>query len=169
MANIKHTDFSEMDEMVAVYMINSEPYIMLIEKGGDEAVNKVISFPISPFRIDDLTRAIENTRLSRPMTFDLMKSIIDIVPTTIFDKADIHSIENGEYRSTIHLNKGGKLIKVEAKPEDAFILAKQYNCPFVVAKNLLIMPGEFIEWIKKKSSDLESIIADMKPDDFFKA
>jgi bifunctional DNase/RNase len=82
---------------------------------------------------DAILRALHGIKPERPMTLDLMKSIIETNGDQV-DCVSIFDIRDEVYYATIYMN-GGK-IRVDSRPSDAIALAANTGAPIFVASKL---------------------------------
>ena len=82
---------------------------------------------------DAILRALHGIKAERPMTLDLMKSIIETNGDQV-DCVSIFDIRDEVYYATIYMN-GGKT-RVDSRPSDAIALAANTGAPIFVALKL---------------------------------
>ena len=82
---------------------------------------------------DAILRALHGIKAERPMTLDLMKSIIETNGNQV-DCVSIFDIRDEVYYATIYMN-GGKT-KIDSRPSDAIALAANTGAPIFVASKL---------------------------------
>ncbi len=82
---------------------------------------------------DAIMRALHGQKPERPMTHDLMKSIIETTGNQI-DCVSISDMRDDVYYATIYMN-GGKS-KIDSRPSDAIALAAGVGAPIFVASKL---------------------------------
>lgn len=82
---------------------------------------------------DAIVRALHGIKAERPMTLDLMKSIIESNGEQV-DCVSIFDIRDEVYYATIYMN-GGKT-RVDSRPSDAIALAANTGAPIFVASKL---------------------------------
>ena len=80
-----------------------------------------------------ITRAMQGVKPERPLTNDLMKSIIESTGGKV-DCVSISDIRDDVYYATIFMN-GGKT-KIDGRPSDAIALAASVGAPIFVAAKL---------------------------------
>ncbi|MEN3044624.1 MAG: bifunctional nuclease family protein [Candidatus Hydrothermales bacterium] len=69
-----------------------------------------------------IIRALNKVNLKRPLTYELMKNIIDKLGAQV-EKVTIDRFEEDTYFASIHFKQGNKRIVVDARPSDAINLA----------------------------------------------
>jgi bifunctional DNase/RNase len=80
---------------------------------------------------------LESIRLDRPMTHDLMNTILGRCDINV-DRVEIHDLKSSTFFATIFLKRpdGGRLA-VDARPSDAIALALRARAPIFVAKKVI--------------------------------
>jgi uncharacterized protein len=80
---------------------------------------------------------LESIQLDRPMTHDLMKTILGLCAITL-DRVEIHDLRSETFFATLYLKRpdGGPLA-VDARPSDAIALALRARAPIFVAKKVI--------------------------------
>ncbi len=80
---------------------------------------------------------LERIRLDRPMTHDLMNTILGRCDIAV-DRVEIHDLKNSTFFATIYLTpQGGGTLAVDARPSDAIALALRARAPIFVAKKVI--------------------------------
>jgi bifunctional DNase/RNase len=80
---------------------------------------------------------LESIRLDRPMTHDLMKTILGLCDIEV-DRVEIHDLKSSTFFATLYLKRpDGAPLAVDARPSDAIALALRARAPIFVAKKVL--------------------------------
>jgi uncharacterized protein len=80
---------------------------------------------------------LEAIPLDRPMTHDLLKTILGLCEVTV-DRVEVHDLRGGTFFATLFLNKAdGSRFTVDARPSDAIALALRTRAPIFVAKKVV--------------------------------
>ena len=117
-----------------------------------------------------IIRKIENLKVQRPMTHDL---IIDVVEKTGFeiDRIEISDVDDDTYFATIYLtNDNDEIKEIDARPSDAIAVAIRVNAPIFVAPSVLA-EGAISSDLQKDAQEAEefkNFIQSIKPSDFEK-
>lgn len=116
-----------------------------------------------------IIRKIENLGVVRPMTHDLIVSIVEKVGYSL-DRIEINNVEKETYYATLYLVKGEDVIEIDARPSDAIAVAMRMNAPIFVTANVL-MDGSVSTDAQKdeeESREFKDFIQSIKPSDFEK-
>ena len=84
-----------------------------------------------------IIRKIESIEVSRPMTHDLIASIVEKTGGTI-DRVEINDVEKETYYAIIYIkDKEGNEVEIDARPSDAIAVAIRVDAPIFVTANVL--------------------------------
>ncbi len=102
--------------------------------------------------------ALEGVAAPRPMTHDLMKSVLDTVDAKVISVV-ITDLNDNTYYAKIHLMYEDSEYSIDSRPSDAIALALRTNAPVFANESVLR---------KQTSAELEQWLEDLKPEDFGK-
>jgi bifunctional DNase/RNase len=80
--------------------------------------------------------AVEGILPQRPLTHDLLKSLLDHMGAKV-QKVVVTGIKNNTYFATVHLETKVSTATVDARPSDAIALALRANVPIYVEDEVL--------------------------------
>jgi bifunctional DNase/RNase len=126
---------------------NNMPILILKDNEG-----RSLPLWIGSVEASAIAAELESIRLDRPMTHDLMKTILGVCAIAV-DRVEIHDLRASTFFATLYLKPpapNSELIPVDARPSDAIALALRARAPIFVAKKVidkakkkaLEMPGE---------------------------
>ena len=110
---------------------SDQQIIVLKERHGERAFPIVIGI-VEIFAID---RRLKGIRPPRPMTHDLLASVIKNLGASI-DRIVIDDLKNHTFFAKIHLSVNGRTVKVDARPSDAIALCAATDAPIFVADHV---------------------------------
>ncbi len=116
-----------------------------------------------------IIRKIENLGVVRPMTHDLICSIIDKTGY-VLDRIEINNVEKETYYATLYLKKDDDELEIDARPSDAIAVAMRMDAPIFVAAKVL-MDGSVSTDAQKdeeEAKEFKDFIQSIKPSDFEK-
>ena len=108
------------------------PVVILRDKGETRAIP--IWIGISEARA--IAMELEGAAAPRPMTHDLLKSIL-LGAGVNFEKVLVSELKEGTYYARIFLTSAGKDFEVDSRPSDAIALALRFQKPILVARSLM--------------------------------
>ena len=133
----------------------SNAYIVILR---DEHNSDVLPIWVGKSEASAISFALENVTPPRPMTHDLMKSILDNVDAKILS-AVVSDLKNNTYYAKIHLWYGDSEYAVDSRPSDAIALALRAEAPIFTTEEVLR---------KQNSEELERWLENLTPEDFGK-
>ncbi|MFQ6035135.1 MAG: bifunctional nuclease family protein [Sedimentisphaerales bacterium] len=110
---------------------SDQQIIVLKERHGQRGFPIVIGI-VEIFAID---RRLKGIRPPRPMTHDLLDSIIENLGAKI-EKIVINDLRNHTFYAQIHLSSNGRTVKIDSRPSDAIALGAASNIPIFVAEHV---------------------------------
>lgn len=117
---------------------------------------------------------LEGTRVSRPLTHDLVRSILDSVEIEV-ESVEVNDLRENTFYALVNLRQGDRSWSIDSRPSDALALALRMKCPIWVAKEVLeqssVTSSEDGEAPEPNLSDVapeewSDILEKMSPDDF---
>jgi bifunctional DNase/RNase len=79
---------------------------------------------------------IEGIKMARPMTHDLLKTILGEVGCSV-ESVEITDLKENTYYASVNLTVAGRQMMVDSRPSDAIALALRTKSPIYVAKAVL--------------------------------
>ncbi len=151
---------------IAIDTASGSPIIVL----NDLENRKALPIWIGSAEAGAIIRKIENIKVLRPMTHDL---IIDIIEKTGYkvDRVEINDVENDTYYSTIYLSDGnGNEVTIDSRPSDAIAVAIRVEAPIFVSAKVLADGSVSCDSEKDEaeSQEFRNFIQSIKPSDFEK-
>ena len=117
---------------IIINEINDQQIIILREVDGDR------SFPIviGMFEAISIDRRVKGTQWPRPMTHDLVVSLINDLGGDLQD-IYINDLRDHTYFAQLRVRKDGELFPVDCRPSDAIAVAVTAKVPIYVAESVL--------------------------------
>ena len=118
---------------------------------------------------------IEGIKMARPMTHDLLKTILGEVGCSV-ESVEITELKENTYYAAVNLKLAGRQVIIDSRPSDAIALALRTKSPIYVAKAVLEassmlqqnedaeLPVENVSNVSKEK--WAEILEKMGPDDF---
>ena len=149
---------------IAIDTASGSPIIVLNDKDN----RKALPIWIGSAEASAIIRKIENIKVLRPMTHDL---IIDVIEKTGYsvDRVEINDVEKETYFSTIYLtNEDGKEVTIDSRPSDAIAVAIRVDAPIFVSAKVLADGSVSCdsEKAEAESQEFRNFIQSIKPSDF---
>jgi bifunctional DNase/RNase len=119
-------------QRVAVDPSSQSPVILL----EDKAHTMALPIWIGPAEAQAIAMQLEGVAPPRPMTHDLMKTILDEVGVKMV-KVVIRELRDNTYHARIVLDRSGDRVEIDSRPSDAIALAVRCGQPIFVAPGVL--------------------------------
>jgi bifunctional DNase/RNase len=113
---------------------NGSYALILKEVDGDRRLPIVIGAP----EAGAIAYEIEGVHTSRPMTHDLIKSIIETFDSKVTE-IFIHEMKDSTFYASLHFSGSDSV--VDARPSDAIAIALRFDAPIYIASSLLDLAG----------------------------
>jgi bifunctional DNase/RNase len=117
---------------VTVDPATKSPIVILREP----ETGNVVPIWIGLFEANAIALALDGTELPRPMTHDLMKSILHATGT-LLRSVEIADIRESTYFALLHLEGNGESVRIDARPSDAIALALRCGARILVSETVL--------------------------------
>ena len=108
------------------------PIVILKDVSG----NSVLPIWVGIYEANAIALEIEKVSTQRPMTHDLIKSLLLGLNTGI-RKVVVNELKEDTFYALIWLERDGELISVDSRPSDALALALRLDCPIFVDDTVL--------------------------------
>jgi bifunctional DNase/RNase len=83
---------------------------------------------------------LEGVKMSRPMTHDLMRRIVEEVGASV-RRIIVTDLRENTFYAEIELMIAGRLHSLDARPSDAISLALRTGCPIFVSRDVIAASG----------------------------
>ena len=115
----------------------STSHALILEEAFGYEVKRRLALIIGDRETADIRLCMHNYDTSRPMTFDLMKSIIAEAGMVV-EKAVIYDVDSGIFSSYIYFTRSdGSRFKIDSRTTDAFAMSLKMGFPVFVLEDLL--------------------------------
>jgi uncharacterized protein len=137
----------------------------------DESKKIAVPIWIGLIEASAIATEVENIELSRPMTHDIIKIMLENLGATV-DKIEIADLMDNTFFSFVFLKHGGKEHKIDCRPSDAIAIALRTKADIFVDRKV-IEKSRKLESIqdtdeKEKSKKWAEILENLDADDFGK-
>jgi len=112
--------------------VTNMPIVVLKDING----NTILPIWVGIYEANAIALEIEKVSTPRPMTHDLIKTLLLGLGTGI-RKVVVSELKDDTFYAVIWLDKDGELISVDSRPSDALALALRLDCPIYVDEAVL--------------------------------
>ena len=154
-------------DSIRVSLMNYQRVVILKEKISD----RYLPIWIGPAEADAIAVKLQGVAVPRPLTHDLLNSIIDTLGAVI-NSIIVNDLKNDTFYAKVVLDIDGKQVEVDSRPSDALALAVRTGVPIfaddvVLEKAGIMLDGEtgkpiFEEGDEIKGKPSQVSDADMK-------
>lgn len=148
---------------VRVELPTNQPIVLLQERQGE----RFLPIWIGPVEATAIAFALQGIVTQRPMTHDLMKSILEEVGVRV-DRVVITELQDATFYAMIELSRNGETFSVSSRPSDAIALAVRGSVPLFAAPEVLTEAGIVIkdEDEETEVQKFREFIESVSPEDF---
>lgn len=112
--------------------ITNMPIVILKNISGES----VLPIWVGIFEANAIALQVEDITTPRPMTHDLIKSILDDLDATL-QKVVISELKDSTFYANIFIQRNGKTLKIDSRPSDAIALALRTNATIFVEESVV--------------------------------
>jgi bifunctional DNase/RNase len=123
-------------DSVRVSLMSQHRIVVLREEGG----TRYLPIWIGPFEADAITIQLQGIEVSRPMTHDLLRDLIETLDSEI-SHVIINDLQNDTFFAKIVLEVRGGTVEIDSRPSDAVALAVRMDAPIYVADDVMEKAG----------------------------
>jgi bifunctional DNase/RNase len=149
--------------------ITHTPIVLLKDKENQD----VIPIWIGLLEASSIATQLEDIKLARPMTHDLMKNILSHLDAVV-SRVEVNDLRNNTFYAIIHLKWNGMDLAIDARPSDAIAIALRTKSPIFVQQKVIDKSRKVdLAQLEEGEGRLdekkwEEILEDLTPEDFGK-
>jgi bifunctional DNase/RNase len=151
-------------ESIRVSLMNYQRVVILKEKESD----RYLPIWIGPAEADAIAVRLQDVTVARPLTHDLLRSIIDTLGGSI-QYIVVNDLANDTFYARIIMEVDGRTMEIDSRPSDAIALAVRVQVPIFAEEAVLDKAGVRLdqESIGENAEDAERR-TDVKPEELEK-
>lgn len=123
-------------DSIRVSLMSQHRIVVLREEGGE----RLLPIWIGPFEADAITLQLQGIDAPRPLTHDLLKSVIETLGGEVIHIL-VSGLEKNTYFARIVLDVDGDRVEVDSRPSDAIALGVRVSAPIYVAEEVMDQAG----------------------------
>lgn len=112
---------------------NNAPVVILRDRAGD----RTVEIWIGPAEAWAISMELEQRRPPRPMTHDLIRSILRELTVEV-ERLVITEVRESTYFASLTLRSNGDEKEIDCRPSDGIAIALRMNAPIFINEDLLI-------------------------------
>ncbi len=141
---------------------SQKPIILLKEENGE----RFLPIWIGSFEASAIALELVNFKTPRPMTHDLILSIIKDLKARVDFIAVTNIIDETFYAVLNLTNDAGETIAIDLRPSDAIAIAVRSKCPIFASKFVMENAGLRISSIEEEVEKFKDFLDHIYPEDF---
>ena len=123
---------------------------------------------IGPGEAQAIARELAGQRFPRPLTHDLLATIVEGLKGRI-TRVVIADLKENTFFANLVIERDGEVISIDARPSDSIAVALRAGADLFVNEKLLAEPGEQEEPTEEeKANELRRFLENLDPEDFGK-
>jgi len=127
-------------DSIRVSLMNYQRVVILKEKEAD----RYLPIWIGPAEADAIAVKLQNVELSRPLTHDLLQSVISTLGASV-NYIIVNDLQNDTFYAKLSLSVDGAQVEVDSRPSDALALAVRAGAPIYAEESVLDKAGIILE------------------------
>jgi bifunctional DNase/RNase len=127
-------------DSIRVSLMNYQRVVILKEK----MAKRYLPIWIGPAEADAIAVKLQGVTVPRPLTHDLLRSVIDSLGATI-ESIIVSDLKSDTFYASIILNVDGEQVVIDARPSDALALAVRVNAPIYAEDAVLDKAGILLD------------------------
>ena len=151
-------------DSIRVSLMSQHRIVVLKEEEGE----RFLPIWIGPFEADAITLQLQGMDAPRPLTHDLLKSVLESLGGQVTHIL-INGLEKNTYFARIILDSNGDTMEVDSRPSDAIALAVRVNAPIYVSEEVMdsagLQPEEEMSLTDEELVEPQEEVVDRSQDD----
>ena len=123
-------------DSIRVSLMNYQRVVILKEKEA----NRYLPIWIGPAEADAIAVKLQNMELARPLTHDLLQSVINALGATV-NYVVVNALQNDTFYAKLYLNVNGTQVEIDSRPSDALALAVRTGATIYAEEAVLDKAG----------------------------
>ena len=123
-------------DSVRVSLTNQQRIVILKEKDQE----RYLPIWIGLYEAEAITIALQEIKVARPQTHDLLKTLINSLDADLI-RVEVISLSDDVFYGSLLLRINGESQKVDCRPSDALALAARTQVPIMIAEDVMRQAG----------------------------
>ncbi len=116
-------------------------------------LDKYLPVWIGPSEAASISMALKKERFERPLTHDLLVTVIDGLDGRV-TKVVVTSLVENTFYAKIYITRGQQVIGIDARPSDSIAIAIRTDSPIFVAEEVLEKEKEHLLQLDEQAADM---------------
>jgi RNA polymerase sigma factor (sigma-70 family) len=136
-----------------VKLENDEGYILLLM---DESSARILPIWIGKFEGLSIAVGIEKLKMPRPLTYNLVSSLMDILDAELIE-VRVEGLKEDTFLGTMVIRKGEQLVELDGRPSDLIALAVHKDVPIYAGEELMVKTAVDLSTVKGELQPLKGV------------
>lgn len=123
-------------DSIRVGLMSQQRIVVLREADAD----RYLAIWIDPYMAEQITFALQEVEVQRPMTHDLLRNLVRSLDARIV-RVEVIELRGEVYYGNIVIEVNGHTLDIDSRPSDALALAVRTNVPILVSEEVMEAAG----------------------------
>ncbi|MBI3158834.1 MAG: bifunctional nuclease family protein [Chloroflexi bacterium] len=123
-------------DSIRVGLMSQQRVVILREVGAE----RYLAIWIDPYMAEQITFALQEVEVARPMSHDLIKNMLTSLDARIV-RVEVVDLKGEVYYGNVVVEHNGYTLDIDSRPSDALALAVRANVPIFVARPVMEEAG----------------------------
>lgn len=123
-------------DSIRVGLMSQQRIVVLRELDAD----RFLAIWIDPYMAEQITFALQEVEVQRPMTHDLLKNVLDKLFAQVV-RVEVSELRGEIYYGNIVIEVKGETIDIDCRPSDALAIAVRTHVPILVSRQVMDAAG----------------------------
>jgi bifunctional DNase/RNase len=135
-------------ESIRVSLVTQHRVVILKEVEGE----RHLPIWIGSYEAEAIAMELQGVTASRPLPYDLMRTIIDDLGGTV-DRIAVTDLSDDVFYARIILKQSGHEVEIDSRPSDAIALAVRARVPILVDESVMDKAGVMLSADEEEGED----------------
>lgn len=123
-------------DSIRISLVSQHRIVMLRETDSE----RQLPIWIGPCEADAITIELQDVKIARPVTHDLLKNVINEMGGKI-SHVLVRDLNDGVFHARLFIDVNGKMLEIDCRPSDAIALAVRVKVPIFIADAVMEEAG----------------------------
>jgi bifunctional DNase/RNase len=140
-------------DSIRVGLMSQQRVVILREADAE----RYLAIWIDPYMAEQITFALQEVEVARPMTHDLIREMIKSFDGRVV-RVEVQSLKGDVFYGNIVVEVNGRTIDIDSRPSDALALAVRTHVPILVARDVMDAAGIIPEDDLEGENGIEGVV-----------
>jgi bifunctional DNase/RNase len=140
-------------DSIRVGLMSQQRVVILREADAE----RYLAIWIDPYMAEQITFALQEVEVARPMTHDLIREMIKSFDGRVV-RVEVQSLKGDVFYGNVVVEVNGRTIDIDSRPSDALALAVRTHVPILVARDVMDTAGIIPEDDLEGENGIEGVV-----------